>query len=275
MSKVLAHPTAERAAKARDQGRTLAPALGFKALGSGDEPGTFEAIVAVFGNVDSHGDVIRLGAFEKTLVDDGLPPIVWTHDWYTPPIGASLDVKELDLDALRDAGYSLDDDGIEGGLYAKGRLLVADDEEHAIARQVWAAMKATGGDGRPPLREWSFGYRTRKSQWIEVDPDTLPPELAWTGGELRELLELRLDELGPTLKGSNPVTETVAVKSAVKTLELRGVITSDEAKTMLREVGDTPAPNAATEPAKRQIEATEEVRARIAELAVAAPPTTL
>ncbi len=48
------------------------------------DAGEFEAVVAVFGNIDSYGDVIVKGAFAATLKDwsdSGDPiPVVWSHD---------------------------------------------------------------------------------------------------------------------------------------------------------------------------------------------------
>ncbi|MBM3096612.1 HK97 family phage prohead protease [Gluconobacter cerinus] len=75
---------------------------------SSGEPGTFEGYGSVFGNVDSHGDVVMPGAFSQTLAErkaqgrtiamhvmhglfggDGLPAGVWTD--------ASEDSKGLHL----------------------------------------------------------------------------------------------------------------------------------------------------------------------------------
>jgi hypothetical protein len=53
-----------------------------------DSAGEFEALVAVFGNVDKGGDRIMPGAFTKTLAAwraSGDPvPVIWSHDWNTP-----------------------------------------------------------------------------------------------------------------------------------------------------------------------------------------------
>lgn len=47
-------------------------------------PGTFEGYAAVFGNIDSHGDMIERGAFAKSLLEReaagrGLPPMYKMH----------------------------------------------------------------------------------------------------------------------------------------------------------------------------------------------------
>ena len=55
----------------------------FKALDQGQ--GIFEALVAVFGNVDRAGDLIVPGAFTKSLADwatRGRPiPVIFSHEW--------------------------------------------------------------------------------------------------------------------------------------------------------------------------------------------------
>lgn len=150
-----------------------------------DVPGSFEAVVAVFGNVDRGGDRMIPGAFKRTLEERGLPPVVWSHNWDVPPIGV---VKE----AVETAE----------GLHIKGRLFVAEGEDHSIARQVYAAMKAQDGNGVAPLREFSFGYETRGSKSVEED-----------GEEIRELTDVELFEVGPTLVGMNPDTRLVGAKA--------------------------------------------------------------
>lgn len=172
------------------------------------EPGVHEAIFAVVGNVDSYGDRIMPGAFTKTLSPPpegrGMPPEVWSHEWRTPPIGSTLEAREITgAEANEIAGREL---GIPGGIYAKGKLLVG--QGIPVADHVWAAMTAKGGDGRPPLREFSFGFRTLRASFVE-EPDE---PMAWFG-EVRELEEIELYEWGPCLLGANPATALLAAKS--------------------------------------------------------------
>lgn len=186
------------------------PVAEFRALTKDDEPGTHEAIFAVIGNVDSYGDRIVSGALDKTLSPPpegrGMPPEVWSHEWRTPPIGVTLEAREVSgAEADEIAGRSL---GIPGGIYAKGRLLVNQGIE--VADHVWAAMTATGGDGRSPLREFSFGYRTVRASFVE-EPDE---PMAWFG-EVRELEEIELYEWGPCLLGANPATALLSAKNRI------------------------------------------------------------
>lgn len=159
----------------------------FKALTASDgatRPGEFEAIVAVFDNVDKVGDRIKSSAFDETLEawrKSGDPiPIVMAHGWD---------------DAWKHIGYARPEDvkAIPGrGLYAKG---VLDIDDNPLAKQVHRLME------RRTIKEFSFGYNT-------------PP-----GGEQKasdgafDLLKLDLIEFGPCLRGINDSTELLAVKA--------------------------------------------------------------
>lgn len=166
------------------------PTTELKALPEKGE-GVFEALVAVFGNVDRGGDRIEKGAFKRTLEERGLPPIIWSHNWDIPPIGTVTEAKETDE-----------------GLEIKGRLFVGSDEDHPVARQVYTAMRAQDGNGTAPLREFSFGYEVRDSSEEKTDGETV-----------RVLEDVELFEVGPTLVGMNPQTRLLAVKSAEQVIE--------------------------------------------------------
>jgi len=147
--------------------------------------GTFEATVAVFGNVDKAGDRIVPGAFTKTLErwrGSGDPvPVILSHDWTNP----FSHIGVADPHEMQQTGQ---------GLRIKARLDVQDND---VARQVHRLMQ------RRSLKEFSFGYRVP------------------SGGQRRgkdganELYEIDLVELGPCLKGVNSQTELHAVKAAL------------------------------------------------------------
>jgi HK97 family phage prohead protease len=198
-----------------------------KELDTAGGSGEFEALVAVFGNVDRGGDRMLKGSFADTLATNGYPPVVWSHMWDTPPIGASMKAEETDA-----------------GLVIGGKLFV---DDHEIARQVYAGMSTKGGDGRPALREFSFGYSTVESKDVTEDGQTV-----------REIAKVDLYEVGPTLVGMNPATRLLGVKRA-------GLYTLDEARSLLglTRQADNPAPNAA--------KAAEEARARIGRLLTERP----
>ena len=161
----------------------------FKALGPDDgEPvGSFEAIVSVFDNVDKAGDRIKSTAFDNTLEkwrNSGDPiPVILSHNWDDP----FAIIGHADPNNVK---------AIEGrGLYVKGMIDHLD--QNPVAAQVHRLM------GSRLLKEFSFGY-------------TVP-----SGGEKKaqdgayDLTEINLIEIGPTLKGVNPDTELLSLKSAV------------------------------------------------------------
>ena len=165
-------------------------AASFKALTAEDgatQPGTFEALVAVYDNVDRVGDRVKSSAFDETLAAwraAGDPiPIILAHQWDDP---------------WKHIGYAMPEHvkSIPGrGLYVEQGVLDIDD--NPLARQVYRLME------RRTLKEFSFGY-------------TVPQ-----GGERKaedgayDLLNLNLIEFGPCLKGVNEDTELLAVKAVL------------------------------------------------------------
>jgi uncharacterized protein len=146
------------------------------------EKGRVEALVSIFGNVDLGGDRIQKGAFVKSIEKwkaSGYPvPVVFSHDWgdLWSHIGA--------VEALEET---------EKGLKATYTL---DVDDNPAAAQVYRLMK------RGTLKEHSFAYSIAKEKTAK-DGAT-------------DLLELDIIEVGPTLKGMNPDTEVLAVKSALE-----------------------------------------------------------
>lgn len=83
-------------------------------------PGTFEGYGAVFGNMDSHGDVIEPAAFGKSLLERersgrGLPPMYKMHGAHTLNAHEPIGVWEKMSEDSK-------------GLHVKGRLLGLDTE---------------------------------------------------------------------------------------------------------------------------------------------------
>lgn len=162
-----------------------APAL-IKAAGTDDGlgEGQFRALVSVFGNVDSYGDVVMPGAFADTLADwkasgDAIP-VYWSHQMADPDmnIGWVIDAKETDQ-----------------GLEVLAQL---DTEDGASpkAAQAYRLLK-----GRR-VREFSFAYDVLEGGPAEKD-----------GEAYYELRKLKLYEVGPTPVGANPATELLGVKA--------------------------------------------------------------
>lgn len=172
-----------------------------KAVGESDglEDGTFEAIVSVFGNVDSYGDRVMKGAFEDTLAEweaSGNPiPVYYSHRMDDPEynIGEVVEAKELAPgDPLLPP--SLKD---LGGLWVKGAI--DQHEEARKARQVYRLMK-----GRR-LTQFSFAYDIEEYGIVKASADE---DSVW------ELRKLKLYEVGPTPIGANQETELLSVKAA-------------------------------------------------------------
>lgn len=184
------------------------------------ETGTFEATVAVFGNVDHGGDRIMPGAFSKSLErwrQSGDPiPVIFNHDW---------------ADANAHIGIANPSDVVETdqGLVVKAHLDVAD---NPVAKQVHRLLK------RRSIKEFSFGYSTPK------DGEKRAKDGA------NELSEIDLFEVGPTLKGMNPATELHAVKSALGVAEPADEATLRKQTEQLerdRIAGELPEPSEAPE----------------------------
>lgn len=169
--------------------------------------GEFEAIVAVFGNLDHYGDRILPGAFagwlEKARAAGDPVPVIFSHRW--DDLDAHLgEADPANIRELEPGDPALPPEVADlGGLYVKGRIDVADPPAAKVARLL---------KGRR-IREFSFAY-------------DVP-----AGGENRgedganELSVIDpVFEVGPTLVGANPATQLIAAKSrsaaeALSTLE--------------------------------------------------------
>jgi len=155
-------------------------AFPIKSLKADSTEGEFSAVVSVFGNVDLGGDVVEPGAFKRTLEERGMPPVVYSHQWDSAPIGVVTEAEET-----------------KEGLQVEARLFVDDNPD---ARAVYAALR--GG----ALKEFSFAYGVKDFR-IETNDDE---------EEVRYLSDVDLFEVGPTLVGMNPDTRLVEVRSVVE-----------------------------------------------------------
>ena len=118
----------------------------FDAAEVDEKTGTFEGYGAVFGNVDSYGDVIAKGAFKATLRDwkkaGSLPPMLVQHGGW----------MMTDMDALPIGKWeSMEED--DTGLRVKGRLINLDTER---GKNIYGAMREGVLDGM------SIGYRAKE-----------------------------------------------------------------------------------------------------------------
>lgn len=174
--------------------RTMEVTAKVKAAGVADglAEGQFRALVSVFDNEDTYGDVVRPGAFTQTLADwaakgDSIP-VIWSHQWSDPfsHIGRVVEAKETT-------------EGLE--VLAQIDDLTGDDE-NPTAKQVYRLLK-----GRR-VTQFSFAYDVPNGggAWVKDD------EHRWGG--YYELRQLDLHEVGPCLIGVNRETELLAAKAA-------------------------------------------------------------
>jgi HK97 family phage prohead protease len=161
-----------------------------KAAGTEDglEEGQFEAIVSVFGNVDSYGDRVVQGAFAESLAEwdaSGNPiPIYWAHQMQDPDFNL---------------GHVLKAEERPEGLWVLGQL----DLEGSKAATVYRLMK-----GRR-VTQFSFAYDTLEYTVVHSADD----DPVW------ELTKLKLHEVGPCPIGVNQETSLLAVKAAHQVAE--------------------------------------------------------
>ena len=143
--------------------------------------GLFAARISAFGNEDLNGERVLKGAFKRTIQafkDAGkMIPVVWSHQHNQLPIG------EVDPNDMVET---------ERGLDVAGKLFLADPN----ALEVWKSMR------RGLITAWSFAFTPTKER---VGDDGV-----------REIIDLDLFEVGPTLIGANPQAQTLALKAVTR-----------------------------------------------------------
>ena len=139
-----------------------------------DTPGMFEGHGSVFNVEDQGKDIVKPGAFKRSLskqkAEGRMPSMLWAHDTHLPPIGVW---KEMSEDSH--------------GLFVRGQLFLDDNE---ISRQVHAAVKANA------LTGLSIGYQT-------VDSDI-------NESNVREIAEIKLFEVSIV---NFPMNESARIES--------------------------------------------------------------
>ncbi len=175
------------ARRTQEKGSTVANTkdlrVAIKAVGEADGllEGQFRALVSVFGNIDSYGDIVEPGAFTDSLAAwaaKGSPiPLVWSHDWTDPfsHIGVVDQAEETD----------------EGLL-----VLATVDMDNPKAAQIYRLLK-----GRR-VTKFSFAYETIESEIVTRDEVIV-----------RLLKRLDILEVGPCLIGANSATDLLDIKA--------------------------------------------------------------
>jgi len=152
-----------------------------KAEDATSERGMFEGYGSVFGNVDFGGDIVRAGAFTKSLLEwqakGELPQLLYYHesrniigDWLT----MSEDAK---------------------GLKVSGKLWINGEARLEDAVRAHNVMRGTGPKGL------SIGYSVVESEVIEFN-----------GGMIREIIEVKLFEVSVAPFAMNEKADVTGVK---------------------------------------------------------------
>jgi len=166
-----------------------------KALtGENADHGSFEAWVAVFGNVDFHGERILASSLDESLArwkagTDPIP-VIFSHRW------DDLDAHVGEVDPANINAVPPGDPRLPveirnlGGLHVVGQLYMDED----TPSRLWRRLR-----GRT-IREFSWAF------------DVLEEQIGQDGRN--EVVSADLIEVGPTLKGANPLTSLVDVKAS-------------------------------------------------------------
>ena len=152
-------------------------------------PGEFEGYGAVFGNIDSHGDVIMPGAFKDSLARykaaGSLPRMYVEH-------GPALGGDPLPVGVWTD----MQEDG--NGLRVKGKLSALDTD---FGRRIYGLLK----DGA--LKGLSIGYNAKRDAIVYGRE---------AGQPKRTLKSLHLMEVSLVSDPSNPLAQVDRHKTAVQ-----------------------------------------------------------
>lgn len=180
--------------------------------------GEVEAIAAVYDVRYRVGpetyERVREGAFTDSIAANPNLPIFWEHSWQRgdAPIG---------IGRAREEGAAI---------RISGRLFVDEDDR---ARNIYRAMTGDPESGiGPTIREWSVGMIAGKNPGeVEVHGDT------------EEIVRADLAETSVVLRGAQPSTETLALRSemfgdgvSVERTRAEGLdqLTSDQVDRVLR-----------------------------------------
>lgn len=139
-----------------------------------DETGTFTGLASVFDNVDAHGDIVRRGAFTKSLATGQPIPLLWEHKAddprnYVGDVVAAAETAE--------------------GLQIRGKFDLETEHGQAAYRNVKG--RRVGG--------LSIGYHVRNHTKTAAG---------------NELTDLDLVEISVVSRGANPAALIAGVKSA-------------------------------------------------------------
>jgi HK97 family phage prohead protease len=188
--------------------------------------GQFEAIVSVFGNVDSVGDVVMPGAFTESLAaweKSGDPiPVLWSHRMDDPrfSIGHVLEAAELEPGDQRIPEWADEHLKANGGLWVKGQIdASADATDVAVAARKLLRSRL--------VKQFSYAYEVQDADWGTVG-----------GQDAYQLRKLSIFEVSPTQIGANQLTELVGAKAS-SLVAHASEIDSDPMRRLMSDLDDT------------------------------------
>lgn len=165
-------------------------------------PGGFEALVAVFGNIDSQHDIVMPGAFTETIAGGKAFPVLWSHQF---------------SDDTAFIGECTAEETAEG-LLIKATFLETERAQHI-------RMLMTKG----LVTEFSWSGKVLEGAWVETEDNW------WY-----EIRKVEFWEAGPCFKGANPETELLEVKSGLERLITKeGRVLAQKHVDSLKSIRDT------------------------------------
>lgn len=166
------------------------------------DPGSFEALVSVFGNLDSQHDIVMPGAFTEAIAGGKTFPVLWSHQFSddTAFIGECTAEETAD------------------GLLIKATFL-----ETERAQNIRMLMT------RGLVKEFSWSGKVLEGAWVETEDDW------WY-----EIRKVEFWEAGPCFKGANPETELLEVKSGLERfISKEGRVLAQKHVDSLKSIRDT------------------------------------
>lgn len=167
--------------------------------GVDEAQGIVEAVVNIFGVLDEGSDIVRMGAFARTIADGGgRVQVLDNHraDSVLRVVGKVLALREIGRAELPPEVLARHPEAT-GGLWTKTQYLTNTPEGDGVFKRI-----ASGAVG-----EYSIGYDAVAYGYEKMTRPDGSPVTA------RVLKEIRLWEYSPVIWGMNPATATVGVKT--------------------------------------------------------------
>jgi HK97 family phage prohead protease len=125
----------------------------------GNDVGTFDGYVSVYGNVDFYDEVVVPGAFDETVkAKNGMFPLLWQHH-PDEPIGSFLATPD------------------DIGLHTQGRICLGTEK----GREAYALLKMKETTGFSPIQGMSIGFNTKQDDYDDDGRRLLKKIDLWEG----------------------------------------------------------------------------------------------